>query len=95
MHYVDANWELRKSLLSLVWDATGCAKCRCTEEPVLIDFCELVGEHTGVNFASAVWESLEVYGLVGRVFIHVLNWHPVVLTSPFIVGVGYQLRSCY
>ena len=38
-------------------------------EEILIDFHELLGEHSGDNMADAVWETLEKYGLVNRVFI--------------------------
>lgn len=38
-------------------------------EELLIDFRELLGEHSGENFASLVWDTLELYGLVGRVRI--------------------------
>jgi NADPH-dependent glutamate synthase beta subunit-like oxidoreductase len=34
---------------------------------MLIDFRELVGEHSGENMAEAVWQTLETYGLLGRV----------------------------
>ena len=36
-------------------------------EELLIDFRELVGEHTGENMAEAVWETLKLYGLHDRV----------------------------
>ncbi len=36
-------------------------------EEILIDFRELIGEHSGVNMAAAVWETLQKYGLIGRV----------------------------
>ena len=39
---------------------------RLTEE-LLIDFRELVGEHSGENLAAAVWDTLELYDLKGRV----------------------------
>jgi hypothetical protein len=35
-------------------------------EELLIDFRELIGEHSGDNMAEAVWQTLELYGLVGR-----------------------------
>ena len=38
-----------------------------TEE--LIDFRELLGEHSGENIAEAVWETLVLYGIEGRVVI--------------------------
>jgi hypothetical protein len=36
-------------------------------EECLIDFRELRGEHSGENMANAVWETLENYGIEGRV----------------------------
>jgi len=38
-------------------------------EEVLIDFREIIGEHSGENLAHAVWETLELYGLQGRVSV--------------------------
>ncbi|KAF8144261.1 hypothetical protein K438DRAFT_1563768, partial [Mycena galopus ATCC 62051] len=32
-------------------------------EELLIDFRELVGEHSGENMAEEVWSTLEMYGL--------------------------------
>ena len=39
----------------------------CIEE-VLIDFHELVGEHSGANLAAAVWQTIDFYGLASNVF---------------------------
>jgi hypothetical protein len=36
-------------------------------EELLIDFRELLGEHSGENMAEAVWATMELYGLVGKV----------------------------
>ena len=36
-------------------------------EELLIDFRELQGAHSGENMAEAVWDVLEIYGLIGRV----------------------------
>jgi hypothetical protein len=36
-------------------------------EELLIDFQELIGEHSGDNMAQIVWKTLEDYGLTGRV----------------------------
>ena len=36
-------------------------------EELLIDFWELIGAHLGENMAEVVWETLELYGLKGRV----------------------------
>ncbi|KAJ6506010.1 hypothetical protein DFH09DRAFT_806312, partial [Mycena vulgaris] len=32
-------------------------------EEMLIDFREILGEHSGENMAAAVWETLKKYGL--------------------------------
>ncbi|KAJ6522625.1 hypothetical protein B0H10DRAFT_1664643, partial [Mycena sp. CBHHK59/15] len=32
-------------------------------EELLIDFQELMGEHSGENMAEVVWNTLEIYGL--------------------------------
>jgi hypothetical protein len=37
-----------------------------TTEELLIDFRELIREHSGENMAEAVWATLELYGLIGR-----------------------------
>ena len=50
--------------------------CSITSEELLIDFRELVGVHSGENLAHAVYETLDDYGLKGRVsdsFSLVLN----------------------
>ena len=33
-------------------------------EELLIDFQELIGEHSGENMAKTVWETLKQYGLI-------------------------------
>ena len=38
-------------------------------EELLINFWELIGEHLGENMAEAVWQTMELYGLVGRVSV--------------------------
>jgi hypothetical protein len=38
-------------------------------EELLIDFRELLGEHSGENMAEAVWETLVMYGIERRVGI--------------------------
>ena len=40
---------------------------QCIEE-VLIDFQEVIGEHSGANLAAAVWQTIDCYGLAGKVF---------------------------
>jgi hypothetical protein len=42
---------------------------RLVAEELLIDFRELLGEHSGENMAEAVWETLVMYGIEGRVVI--------------------------
>ena len=42
---------------------------RMVAEELLIDFQELLGEHSGENMAEAVWETLVMYGIEGRVVI--------------------------
>ena len=36
-------------------------------EELLIDFRELIGSHSGETLATAIWETLELYGLQGQV----------------------------
>ena len=36
-------------------------------EELLIDFCELIGIHSGANMAEAVWLTMVLYGLDGWV----------------------------
>ncbi|KAG1903265.1 uncharacterized protein F5891DRAFT_905574, partial [Suillus fuscotomentosus] len=36
-------------------------------EELLINFHEIIGEHSGANLAEAVWHTLELYGLKSRV----------------------------
>ncbi|KAK6984038.1 ribonuclease H-like domain-containing protein [Favolaschia claudopus] len=42
-------------------------------EELLIDFVELIGEHSGENMAEVVWESLDRYGLIGRVMAFMMD----------------------
>ncbi|KAK6981508.1 Transposase-like protein, partial [Favolaschia claudopus] len=42
-------------------------------EELLIDFVELIGEHSGENMAEVIWESLERYGLIGRVMAFMMD----------------------
>ena len=41
----------------------------CLAEELLIDFRELIGEHSGENMAEAIWQTMELYGLIGRVCV--------------------------
>ena len=40
---------------------------KISSEELLINFRELIGEHTGENMAEAVWETLTMYGIQDRV----------------------------
>ncbi|KAJ7759592.1 hypothetical protein B0H16DRAFT_1215324, partial [Mycena metata] len=42
-------------------------------EECLIDFRELVGEHSGENMAAAVWDSHKKFGLLGRITAFVMD----------------------
>ncbi|KAI0279967.1 hypothetical protein BC826DRAFT_880057, partial [Russula brevipes] len=42
-------------------------------EELLIDFRELLGEHSGENMAEAVWATMELYGLVGKIIAIVMD----------------------
>ena len=37
-------------------------------EELLIDFQELIGEHSGKNMATTVWTTLETYDIQAKVF---------------------------
>lgn len=63
----------------------------CTEE-LLIDFCELIGSHSGENMALAVWDTLELYGLKGKVRSQSIVISRMRLTITILVGACYQLR---
>jgi hypothetical protein len=66
MHYITNDWKLgmisvnaiRQRAAKLLWLST---------EELLIDFRELVGKHSGENLAEAVWQTMGLYGLRGRV----------------------------
>lgn len=36
-------------------------------EELLIDFQEIIGDHSGENMAEVVWKTLELYGLKAKV----------------------------
>ena len=50
-------------------------------EELLIDFRELIGSHSGENMAFAVWDTLELYSLKGKV------------RTSFIIISGLRLTS--
>lgn len=52
-------------------------------EELLIDFRELVGAHSGANMAEAVWETITLYGLEGRVsndviYMQLFTFQPII-----------------
>ncbi|KAJ6609423.1 hypothetical protein B0H10DRAFT_1628385, partial [Mycena sp. CBHHK59/15] len=67
-------------------------------EELLIDFRELVGEHSGENMAEEVWSCLELYGLDdGRVSINAdddLNDLPNLFEAVRIVFDATAARIC-
>jgi hypothetical protein len=40
--------------------------CLPFAEELLIDFQELIGQHSGENMAEVVWATMELYGLIGK-----------------------------
>ena len=63
-HYVTNDGELGLSFIS----SFNSTMYLCTViEELLIDFQELIGEHSGENMAKAVWATMELYGLIGKV----------------------------
>jgi hypothetical protein len=51
-------------------------------EELLIDFQKLIGEHSGENMAEAVWATMELYNLVGKVSFQGLSL-PTPLSNVF------------
>ena len=49
------------------------SNARSVTEELLVDFREMLGEHSGENIAEAVWETLVTYGIEGRVVIVLLT----------------------
>jgi len=63
-HYVTNEGKLGTSPISFVMSFI-CLHLH-TEE-LLIDFQELIGKHSGENMANAVWMTMELYCLIGKV----------------------------
>ena len=66
MHWIDDDWNLGTPYFLLMMHRVYLT----TIEELLIDFCELVGVHSGENLAHAVYDTLNTYGLKGRVSLH-------------------------
>ena len=61
-HYVTNDGQLGVFLLS-----QSITHLHPLTEELLIDFRELIGEHSGENMAEAVWAMMELYSLIGKV----------------------------
>ncbi|KAF8214357.1 hypothetical protein K438DRAFT_1500391, partial [Mycena galopus ATCC 62051] len=40
---------------------------------LILDFRELIGQHSGENMAAVVWETVERFGLKGRIIAFVMD----------------------
>jgi hypothetical protein len=63
MHYITNTWQLGEYLICII--ILGRTDHRAEE--LLIDFRELIGEHSSENMAQAVFETLDLFGLKGWV----------------------------
>ncbi|KAJ7852892.1 hypothetical protein B0H14DRAFT_3136986 [Mycena olivaceomarginata] len=52
--------------LKQIFKIPGVLTLAITTEESLIDFRELIGQHSGENMAAAIWETVEMSGLLGR-----------------------------
>ena len=59
-------------------------------EELLIDFHELIGSHSGENLAAAVWSTMELYRLEGKVSVSFHAHYAFHLL--YIEGTHYQLQ---
>ena len=59
-------------------------------EELLINFCELVGEHSGENMAEVVWETLVRYGIHGRVSTNSTLTYSLIFSNYFVDHVFYD-----
>ena len=66
MHWIDDDWNLGTPYFLLMMHHVYLT----TIEELLINFHELVGVHSGKNLAHAVYDTLNTYGLKGRVSLH-------------------------
>ena len=71
MHYINNEWQLSKWKLNLSFELVP----NIIIEELLIDFRELIGEHSGENFAEAVYETLQLYELKDKVGVPALGLH--------------------
>lgn len=67
LSYVTDDWTLGMSLaVGYIHEADTLAML----EEHLIDFQELIGQHSGDTLGEAVWKTIEYYGLAGKVCYH-------------------------
>lgn len=52
-------------------------------QELLIDFCELIGSHSGENLSVAVWSTMELYGLEGWVSYSLHYYY--MLSLPYLI----------
>ena len=70
MHYINNEWQLGTWKLNVSFELVP----NIIIEELLIDFHELIGEHSGKNLAEAVYETLQLYELKGKVGVHLRYW---------------------
>lgn len=63
-----------------------------TSEELLIDFRELIGEHSGENMAAVLWSTLELYGLQSKV--RQLHIYPFIYLAEVILGYRRNDGQC-
>ena len=64
-HYVTNDGQLGAFLLSQL-----ITHLHPLTEELLINFRELIGKHSGENMAKAIWATMELYGLIGKMSFH-------------------------
>ena len=71
MHYINNEWQLGTWKLNVSFELVP----NIIIEELLIDFYKLIGEHSGENFAEAVYETLQLYEFQDKVGVHLQYWH--------------------
>jgi len=80
MHYVTNTYELGELLIVICYGDIYLYNI----EECLIDFCEVIGEHSGVNITASVYKAISELGLKGCVspinclmkFLYLFYIHP-------------------
>lgn len=78
LHYVTEDWQVGEYSCVLSHFPSQIVHI----EEILIDFQEIVGQHSGKNLAEVVWETFKTYGLLGKVGYMIL---------PFLLDVTKSL----